>query len=107
MMKKVVVLIDGGNLRVLSRRAGYAYEPAWIERVAHAFKAADEETLRILYYDCAPYRGTTRLPVSGQHHEFTGSDAWLRELACKDLFAIRLGVLKFRGFKPRSVPVAR
>jgi uncharacterized LabA/DUF88 family protein len=28
-------------------------------------------------------------------------------LARKDLFAVRLGVLKFRGFVPRSIPLAR
>ena len=27
------------------------------------------------------------------------------ELACKDLFAVRRGVLKFRGFKPKKTPV--
>jgi hypothetical protein len=31
---------------------------------------------------------------------------WLRNLARKDLFAVRRGVLKFRGFRPRKVPIS-
>ncbi len=30
-------------------------------------------------------------------HQFHGSDQWLKDLAAKDLCAIRRGVLKFRG----------
>jgi uncharacterized LabA/DUF88 family protein len=35
-----------------------------------------------------------------------GSDAWMRELARKDLFAVRRGILKFRGFVPKSIPLS-
>ncbi|MSP66659.1 MAG: NYN domain-containing protein [Alphaproteobacteria bacterium] len=100
------VLIDGGHLRVLSRKAGFSCDPEFIEAVAHGRVAPDEELLRILYYDCAPFVGTVKLPVSGNHKEFTASDAWLRRLATKDQFAVRRGVLKFRGFKPRHIPIA-
>ena len=106
MSVRIAIFIDGGHLRVLSRRAGYNYDPDHIEKVAHACVAADEALLRVLYYDCAPYRGTVKLPVSGIEKQFDGSDGWLRELAAKDLFAVRRGVLKFRGFKPKSIPVA-
>ena len=59
----------------------------------------------MLYYDCAPYSGTVRLPVSGNTYAFAGSDKWLFDLASRDLFAVRRGVLKFRGFKPKQTPV--
>lgn len=104
-MPKVVILIDGGHLRKKARKAGKIYNPDFIERFAHGCKAQDEEILRILYYDCAPYIGTVKLPVSGNAHALTGSDAWLTALACKDLFAVRRGVLKFRGYKPKQTPV--
>lgn len=104
-MIRVCVLIDGGHLRVLARHAGHPYDPYFIERVALASVAGDEWLLRVLYYDCAPYQGKVRLPVSGAEHEFRGSDRWLNELAAKELFAVRRGVLKFRGFKPRTIPV--
>jgi uncharacterized LabA/DUF88 family protein len=103
---KAIVLIDGGFLRVEARRAGKPYDPAFIEEFALNCKATDEGLFRVLYYDCAPYTGTVRLPVSGVPHKFIGSDAWLHELSRKDLFAVRRGVLKFRGYKPKKTPVS-
>ncbi|MFI5115121.1 MAG: NYN domain-containing protein [Terriglobales bacterium] len=105
MAKKIVILIDGGFIRVEAKKAGKVYNPTFIEQFAHACNGADEEILRVLYYDCAPYSGTVRLPVSGNQYTFAGSDKWLEELARKDLFAVRRGVLKFRGYKPRKTPV--
>jgi uncharacterized LabA/DUF88 family protein len=100
-------MIDGGHLRVLAKRAGHLYNPDYIEKVAHSCLDQKQETLlRILYYDCAPYMGQARLPVSGEMKQFAGSDAWLRDLGRRDLFAIREGVLKFRGFKPRRIPIS-
>lgn len=103
---KVAVLIDGGHLRALARKAKKKYNPEFIEGVAHRCVHGDENLLRVLYYDCAPYQGKAKLPVSGDIFEFKGSDDWLRELAAKDLFAVRRGVLKFRGFKPKKIPIA-
>jgi uncharacterized LabA/DUF88 family protein len=106
-MIRSVVMIDGGHLRVLARRAGYNYVPDYIEKVAHSCVDHTQEALiRILYYDCAPYVGQARLPVSGVLKQFSGSDGWLRDLARRDLFAIREGVLKFRGFKPKKIPIS-
>jgi uncharacterized LabA/DUF88 family protein len=103
--KKVVILIDGGFLRILCRKAGLVYDNNFIEQFSKGCTEQDEEILRILYYDCAPYTGTAHLPVSNNVHQFNGSDAWLHELARKDLFAVRRGVLKFRGYKPKRTPV--
>ncbi|HEY1245584.1 MAG TPA: NYN domain-containing protein [Hyphomicrobiaceae bacterium] len=104
-MIRVAILIDGGHLRVLVRRQGYTYDPNYIEKVALACVGKGEVPLRFLYYDCAPFEGKTKLPVSGGLHEFKGNDGWLRQLAGKDLFAVRRGVLKFRGFKPKAIPL--
>ena len=101
---RIAVLIDGGFLRVLSKKAKKLYDPDLIEKFAHACKAADEEIFRILYYDCAQYSGTVKLPVSGNAHTFVANDAWLHALSYKDLFAVRRGVLKFRGYVPRVRP---
>lgn len=46
-----------------------------------------------------------KLPVSGTDYEFKANDAWLNALSYKELFAVRRGVLKFRGFKPKKTPV--
>src|SRR5258708_35538956 len=105
MAKRIIVLIDGGFLRVRGRKAGKNYIPDFIEKFALRCKAADEEIFRVLYYDCAPYSGTVKLPVSGAPYTFTGSDKWLEELASKNLVAVRRGVLNFRGYKPKRTPV--
>lgn len=103
---KVAVLIDGGFLRAVAKKGKKLYDPAFIEAFAHSCTSADEGIFRILYYDCAMYSGTVKLPVSGTSHTYTPSDAWLHELSRKELFAVRRGVLKFRGFKPKKTPVA-
>jgi uncharacterized LabA/DUF88 family protein len=103
---RVAVLIDGGHLRVAARRACHRYDPDFIEKMAHLCVHEGEFLLRVLYYDCPPFSGEVKLPVSGNPYTFAGSDKWLRDLAAKDLFAVRRGVLKFRGYKPKKVPVA-
>src|SRR5262249_14236164 len=99
--------IDGGFARHQVLKANRAYTPAYIERLGLACKLGAETIQRILYYDCAPYRGTVKLPVSGLDHTYgaPGDDAWLHELSRKDLIAVRRGVLKFRGFVPKNTPL--
>jgi len=103
---KSAVFIDGGHLRALAKKAKKKYDPDFIEKFAHACVAADETLFRVLYYDCSMYEGTVKLPVSGGNHTFTASDQWLKTLAAKDFFAVRRGVLKFRGWKPKKIPLA-
>lgn len=106
-MTRIAILIDGGCLRARSYQAKLRYDPDHIEAVALKCPQPDESLLRVLYYDCAPYAGNVKRPVSGEPHKFDGSDAWLKQLASKDLFAVRRGVLKFRGFVPRKIPLAQ
>jgi len=98
MKQKIAVLIDGGHLRSYVRKAKKSFVPNYIEKISHTCASADEVIHRILYYDCPPYQGEALLPVSGTKHAFSGSDNWLHELSRKDLFAVRTGVLKFRGY---------
>ena len=98
MKQKIAVLIDGGHLRVYARKAKQSFVPDYIEKIGHACALTDEVIHRILYYDCPPYEGQAVLPVSGTKKAFSGSDKWLHDLSHKDLFAVRTGVLKFRGF---------
>lgn len=98
-MKKVALLIDGGHLRVQAKKDGHRYNPDFIEKVAHACVIEAEELFRIFYYDCPPFSGTKPGEISGKDIVFSRADEWLHELATRDLFAVRLGVLKFRGWK--------
>lgn len=106
MATAIAVLIDGGFARNNAQRAGRAYNPAFIERLGRACAlTGTEEIRRILYYDCALYQGSVRRPISGTAQVFTSNDAWLHDLSHKELFAVRRGVLKFRGWIPKTVPL--
>jgi uncharacterized LabA/DUF88 family protein len=104
---KIAILIDGGYVRALAKQANKLYNPDFIEKVAHSCVDKDEELLRILYYDCSPFSGEVKLPVSGTKKALNKPDDWLNLLAKKDLFAVRRGILKFRGWQPKKQPVAR
>ena len=105
-MKKIAILIDGGYLRAIAQNAGQNYNPDFIEKFSQKCRLSDEEVLRVLYYDCAPYEGYQKQPVSGTLRRFQPNDQWLVDLSRRDLFAVRRGVLKFRGFKPKQIPIA-
>ena len=105
-MTSIAVLIDGGFVRSAATKDDKVYEPKFIEKFGLSCKGKDEVIHRILYYDCAPCLSKTKLPVSGANHQFAGNDQWLHDLARKDYFAVRRGVLKFRGWEPKNVPMA-
>ncbi|HWF86814.1 MAG TPA: NYN domain-containing protein, partial [Vicinamibacterales bacterium] len=105
-MRRIAVLIDGGHVRVLAKRAHKVFDEVFVEHLGRACALSGEDIQRILYYDCAPYAAAVTLPVSGGQHQFTGSDRWLHALARRDLCAVRRGVLKFRGWVPKRIPIA-
>jgi uncharacterized LabA/DUF88 family protein len=98
MSKKISIMIDGGHLRNRLKTSSLPVTADYIEKVSQFCREANEEVIRILYYDCAPFQGETKLPISKQKVQHNYAAPWLHELAQKDLFAIRLGVLKFRGY---------
>jgi uncharacterized LabA/DUF88 family protein len=53
-------------------------------------------------YDCEPFVGELTYPVSKQKQPFGQTSSLLHDLALKDLFAVRRGILKFRGFTVKS-----
>lgn len=75
-----------------------------IERCLPLFRGADEDIIRVFYYDCEPYVGAQRRPISGIEQSFTKSADWLKDLAHRDLFAVRKGTIKWRGWKLRGIP---
>jgi uncharacterized LabA/DUF88 family protein len=105
-MKRVVLLIDGGHLRAAAKNQGRKTTPDFIEKFAKNLPGSDEELQKILYYDCAPYVGEQSKPVSGEKEKLSGNSEWLDNLATRDLFAVRKGQLKFRGWVPKKIPVA-
>ena len=103
---RLAVLIDGGHLRALAKKADKKYNPDYVEELPSRASCQTSRCFESSIMTCAPYVGKAKLPVSGGYKEFSGSDHWLKELASKDLFAVRRGVLKFRGFKPKKIPIA-
>jgi uncharacterized LabA/DUF88 family protein len=107
-MKKVAVILDGAfvlsNLyRALDRRFPTAYE-LW--EYAHAcVRGPEEELFRIYFYDCPPYDGSERNPLSGEVVDFSRTRTNYQrtqiheELARMDHVAFRRGVLAFNGWR--------
>ena len=113
MKKKTYLLIDGGHLHTFLRKQNFSYQgkdgAANIATIAFCAARKDEEDLqKILYYDCDPYDNTTRSKkeeiqrlISGKPAIFRGHNT-LRILGSKNLFAVRRGELKFRGWLPKD-----
>lgn len=104
-MTKIIILIDGGHLRAQARREGLDYHVDLIEDVAHALLRPGEQLVRVLYYDCRPFTGEVQMPVSGEPWSFKAGGGWLDELARRNYFTVRLGQLRFRGWKPARLPL--
>jgi uncharacterized LabA/DUF88 family protein len=103
---KTAVLIDGGFLRASAKAASKNYTVSLIEAFAKACVEVPEYLLRVLYYDSPQFTGTVKLPVSGEPKSFQANNRWLDELARSERFAVRRGALGFRGWIPKSIPIA-
>jgi uncharacterized LabA/DUF88 family protein len=63
-----------------------------------------EEIFRIFYYDCPPYDRQEKNPIDGSAQDFKGSKKYaarsrfLTEFKSLDFVAMRLGVVKARGW---------
>ncbi len=104
---KTIILIDGGHLRAMARRDNLDHNVDRIEDVAHALIKPGETLLRAIYYDCRPFTGDVQLPVSGEPYSFKSGGGWLEELARRNYFTVRVGHLRFRGWKPARLPLPR
>ncbi len=89
MSKKITVLIDGGHLRSYLKKAKRPATADYIEKIGLASALATEEIIRIFYYDCALFNGTTKLPVSRGIQTHAQATPFLHDLAQKDLFAVQ------------------
>jgi hypothetical protein len=101
MKKTIAILIDGGFLRSLANKARLTYDPDFVASFAASCATNQEEIFRILYYDCAPFVGQAKLPVSGTIREFKGDSRWLDELAAKDPFAT--SIIRSASLQPYSL----
>lgn len=103
---RTVLLVDGGYLRATVKSAGLFFDNTLIVKFCWACFANDEYAFRIMYYDAMRYEGKVRRPISGDDHQFQRNGDWLDQLARLDRFAVRLGTLSFRGWRPRQGPIS-
>ena len=89
MSKKIAVLVDAGHLRVALKKAGQPYTADHIEKICLQCARGTEEIVRILYYDCEPFVGELKAPISKQKLPYGKTSSMLHDLSLKDLFAIR------------------
>ncbi len=111
-MKKTILLIDAGYLQKILRDEGITCDTDAIVKIAYSCVLNDEEELhKIMYYDCDsfdPIDKKTGKPFSYLLKHDNGAklvkkdNKLIAELQQKDLFAIRLGVLKFEGWTDKG-----
>lgn len=105
-MKKVAVMIDGSfMLKCLEKRLKAYPTAEQTSDFAMACIEADEEVLRVYYYDCPPYGSPQIHPLSGKNIDFSKKTlfsqqtAFQNKLSRMDHVAFRRGVLSFDGWK--------
>lgn len=101
-MSDIAILFDGGHFRHLAKKSGLEPTPDLVEDFVHGTLRPNESLFRVLYYDCRPYNGKQRRPVSGEELEFSLYAGWMDEIGRRNHFALRLGHLKFRGWQLRD-----
>lgn len=74
----------------------------------------NEELYRVFYYDCAPYKGEGKLPISNTTTSFASTptsvfrERFFNLLCSHEFIALRLGSLAFSGYTLKnSVPLDR
>ena len=109
MKKRAAILMDGGFVtKVIGRDADPRIQASRMVKLAEAcILPDDEELFRLFYYDCAPYGGK-RKDLSGGLVDFSLKQQFeyqtqlLGEIGTKEYVAVRLGEVRFRGWKPRK-----
>jgi len=105
-LKKVAVLLDGGYVTYqLTKANDYTFPTAReVWEYARACIHDGEELFRIYYYDCPPYGGIARHPLTGEEIDFGQTiinqrrTKYLEELSHLDFVALRRGELAFSGW---------
>ena len=109
-MNSLAILIDGGYFKkCYYQRHRKSPIPdnvsSHCEKLLDHPKLANQELLRIFYYDCLPYDGELMNPFSGdmihysQTEQYKNNMDFFDELKVKENFAFRQGNLQLNGWK--------
>lgn len=104
-MKTVAILLDGGFIeKILSQKLKKWPTADQIYDFAMSTISVNEELFRIYYYNCLPFEGVVKNPITQQEIDFGQSQAAIRnkeifsELSQKNYVAYRKGKLLFSGW---------
>lgn len=110
-MKKTAILIDAewfriGLQKVLKDQLGHKGVTAdvFYRNALLALNSGEEELYRMFYYDCPPYLGKETNPINqtvvdfSAQAKFRARTSFLQEIAIKPFVAMRLGVVRARGW---------
>lgn len=106
---EAAILLDGGFIKKKFKTAFHRHcEADDIKTLAERIisdKKFNNGACRIYYYDCPPSREKVSLPISKAQSDFSNakgykkSISFLSEVKLLDNFAVREGVLAFKGWK--------
>ena len=106
---EAAILLDGGFIKKKFKTTfSKQCEATDINNLANTILARNgfnRNACRIYYYDCPPSKINTALPISKTPHDFSKStgykkaELFLSEIKLLDNFAVREGILSFKGWK--------
>ena len=99
------MVLDGSRVRVQARRARKNFDPEYIEMIGHLVRLKARPFIES-FATMPALCGNRRLPVPASRKPSRRKYDWLKLLSYKELFSVRLGILKFRGFvlKKEKIP---
>ncbi len=104
-MHRVTVFIDGGYLDhiILDEFQGQKVDYYSLSKSVVDQTGADKEIIRIYYYHCLPYQGSSPTPEESQR--FGRMQSFFRGLQRTPRFEVRQGRLAFRGMDAQGQPI--
>ncbi len=112
-LKNTILLIDAGYLKKAVKKTGFFCDKEAVVKIANKCYDKTEDLLKVLYYDCKPFDPVD--PKTGKifTNPKTGKklkkqdNSLIRNLEIENLFAVRLGKLKFNGWLDTGRPSFR
>ena len=100
--RETVVFVDGAYLRKILRKHQYFPDAETLKKAILAAVGPKEDLRRIFFYDCEPFTGKLPDPPAGASgfDQLGRTDLSLKFLRREPKIMLRLGLLKFRGWKP-------
>ncbi len=102
--RETIVFVDGAYLRKILRKNQYFPDAESLKSAIMASVGPYEDLRRIFFYDCEPFVGKLPDPPDGASDidNLSRTDFSLKYLKREPNIMVRLGLLKFRGWKPVS-----